>query len=284
MAKVWVKKGVLILSDRKCMKKILVLLFIAVIFAACGKDENSPYLYEVRIFENIYKYGQPSHEEMYEKYTYDENGKLMVKFTNHYYYQSESRYSEYIYYKYDGKNRKVEEKTSDRRIEFTYNDIDSVSEEKIYSELGLSDIVRYTYNDKRQLIRKDEVPVILSVGYYSLYSYVDNLLVRVDTYKTEDNSLFWSYTYEYDSKGNITKRISLESGERETSIDTYTYRYNADGSIAQKEVASTYPLGEQCIYSYEYNEDKSIKKVHLKFTNKPEERERTYYYVYSNEE
>lgn len=268
------------------MKNYLIFLFMVLAWASCSKnkDVKEPYLYEVRIFENIYKYGQPSYEEAYERYTYDENGKLIIKFTNYYYNQSESRYPRYTYYKYDDKNRKIEEKTSDRRTEFTYNDIDSISEEKIYSESGLSDIIRYTYNRKRQLIRKDEIPVILSIGYYSLYSYVENLLTRVDIYQIEDNSLFWSYKYEYDSRGNLTKRISLEEGERETSVDTYAYKYNNDGSIAQKEAGSTYPLREQCIYSYIYNDDKSVKKIHLKYIKTQEERDRTYYYVYSNEE
>lgn len=266
------------------MKNYLFFLFMVLACAACSKDAKEPYLYEVRIFENIYKYGQPSYEEAYERYTYDKNGNLIIKFTNYYYHQSGNRYPQYTYYKYDDKNRKIEEKTSDRRTEFTYNDIDSISEEKVYSESGLSDIIRYTYNEKRQLIRKDEIPIILSIGYYSLYSYVDNLLTRMDTYQIEDNSLFWSYKYEYDNRGNVTKKISLAAGERETSVDTYAYKYNNDGSIAQKEVGSTYPLGEQCTYSYVYNDDKSVKNIHLKYTNKPEERDRNYYYVYSNEE
>lgn len=269
------------------MKKILFLLAATAIFLGCSKDDDngddgaSKYT-QIKITENIYKYGKPFIEETFEIYTYDSNKNLIEKYSNPYYEQIEGRISETTTYKYDDQNRLIEERNGDERIEYSYNDRDLISEKKLYKESGLSKIYTYEYDDNKRIIKEIESDIWISndYGYISEYSY-NGKEVTIHVTNKEDGSFFWHTYQEYDDRGNLI--LEKYSNERVQDVISrkIIYEYNPDGTIKTKKISTSlvFDGSKFDVFDYTYNEDQTIHKIHISHTYKSGERERIYYYI-----
>lgn len=266
------------------MRKILFLLAATAIFLGCSKDDDngddgaSKYT-QIKITENIYKYGKPFIEETFEIYTYDSNKNLIEKYSNPYYEQIEGRISETTTYKYDDQNRLIEERNGDQRIEYFYNNIDSISERKLYKESGLSEIYTYEYDDSGRLIKEIRTRMgIKEHRYISEYSY-NGKEVIINVIK--DGSFFSATHQEYDDRGNLILETYSDERVQESINRKFIYEYNSDGSIKTKKQLAPYNFdgSKFDVFDYTYNEDQTIHKIHISHTYKSGERERIYYYI-----
>ncbi|MDR1593484.1 MAG: hypothetical protein LBS43_03220 [Prevotellaceae bacterium] len=161
------------------------------------------------------------------KYRYDANKRLSKKevssngrlFATHiYYYDANGNvnrkeikkkagtdiYDEEFEYKYDGKNRLVEE---------------------IHRDGTKFNRIEYKYNDKDQLIRRAEHNERGGITFETDYAYdeLDNLSSETSAYR--GNSTFnYSYVYEYDDQGNwINKRSLSDNKTFSLQIRVITY-------------------------------------------------------------
>jgi YD repeat-containing protein len=161
------------------------------------------------------------------KYRYDANKRLSKKevssngqllFTHIYYYDENGNvnkkeikkkpgydiYDEEFEYKYDEKNRLVEE---------------------IHHDGNKYNRIEYKYNDKDQLVRRAEHNERGGITYETDYTYdeLDNLSSETSAYR--GNSTFnYSYVYEYDSQGNwINKRSLSDNKTYSLQIRIITY-------------------------------------------------------------
>lgn len=244
------------------MKKLFFfLLVLPLVFMSCGSDNDDPenninYLYAIQIDRIDYKFGKP-----------DLTTKTRISYRifnkDGYVLSYDSIYVSWAgliphkaNFKYNGNNQIIEETRSGlskERIEYFYNSDGTLSEEKIYTENGISKIFKYTYKDG-VLIRKDEESI---VDYYHLYEYnTQGLLSKEYQYNKSDDKLFYSYIYEYDSKKNLIKKRNISPEGKEQIVIDYIYEYNNNGKVTQ--LTSKKLLGDIDVYKYNYNQETGL--------------------------
>ena len=262
------------------MKKLLFLLISILTFIACNKDENSKASLNLKIQivirEEIYnKNGELLDNSVMEEQYFNEKGLIVRKETS--YFQDVFIGRKYIFfsYKYDDKNRLIEIKETDSKIEFDYNDIDSVSEKRIYNSASAFNCYKYIYNEKRQLIEviltntRDE-----TFPFYKL-SYLGNLLIHKDRLNNCGN-ITQTFDYEYDSHNNLLKITKDYVESLAPMIETTEYTYNENGTIKTRKTDFEKE-------SYTYNPDKTIKEIKVQSTGYRIDLEIRRTYEYYNE-
>lgn len=276
------------------MKKILFILAILpmFLFVSCSSDEEGEarekYLSEIIVKEHKYSFGSAdTYGELYENYTYDSEGNLIKKKTNHYNSTVNSRVSREYTYKYDEKKRLVEKCdymhfALQKKYTYAYNNIDSISEMKVYDDDGdLDETWTYEYDDLKRLSKAtvSRKWVGRISGYIHNYSYSE-YKVTDTTYDLEDGTLFGITVDEYDSHGNLmsNKWTNGDTG-REVQQVGISYEYNPDGKISKQTSWSMLP--EYLTYKdYSYDKDGKLQKIHVSYSYKTEESDLIYEYIY----
>lgn len=266
------------------MKNKYYLLFIAMLFIvlfSCSDDDEKEivkdkYLSEITIQAIVYEYGRPSTNAVIGLYRYDINGNLVQK-------DSISRsfagiYLQYYTYRYNENNQLIEMKELDKRTDYFYDNAGLLIEEKIYGKYGINKIIKYSYKGNK-LYKQEESEAI--VNYYSIYEYDSKgLLDLKKKYRVDDNSLFYSYKYEYDLYDNLIKETTISSEGSEQIVKDYQYSYDEDGKIIQRTSKNLYGEIEE-IRDYMYDEQNRIneikyydeKKINIKYSD-------SYFYKY----
>lgn len=82
-------------------------------------------------------------------------------------------------------------------VEFEYNSNLKLSVKRFIDKDGISDIERFTYDNKGNLIRKDVDHKIERISFYEIYTYdLDNQLIKTERYYK--NKLDWTDEYRYE--------------------------------------------------------------------------------------
>lgn len=268
------------------MKNILFIsaLVLPILFSGCSKDDNeedekiSSQRKHIIIKETLYEYGQPSTYEVMEKQYYDEKGLLIRKETNYYSNIIKKRIPNYCTYKYDSKYRLIETKEPDERVELSYNDIDSVSEKKVYKDFGLYKHLIYKYDKTNKLIEVDELDPSSGLNYYHKLNYKGSIVNHRDTYD-KDHKLWWTFDYEYDSHNNLIKTTNINPEDGSAQVVTLCeYTYNSDSTIKSYRFKWGSSTEMDHLETYTYNPDKTIKEIHIQYGSY-DERHRIYEYI-----
>lgn len=279
------------------MKHLLILfsvLIFSTIFTSCSSDSNDDndkeqakkYPSEMAIKEYQWKFGEKSnYGEDYEKYTYDFDGKLIKKETNYYVVTLGDRLPRSYTYSYDNEGRLIEKNAYmigilQDKFKYTYNDFDSVAIMTDYNNEGtLTEEWTYSYNDQHRLIRADEINSIL-LAYVDDYSYSGNN-VTIISHEKKDGSLFGTTLYEYDDHYNLLKKTWTNGDTGRKDLEIWNeYEYNSNGKIA-KMISHDYVSKEDLTYkTYTYNNDGSIKSIHISYSFKNDQSDLDYTYTW----
>lgn len=276
------------------MKKVFPLLLLALlptfVFTACSSDDDNDneskdkYLSEIIVKEHEYNYGvADTYGKLYENYMYDSKGYLLKKKTNYYIPTANSRISGEYIYTYDNNNRVIERNDYQlSRLEYkyfySYNSIDSVSEMKKYTKDGdLSETWTYEYDNSKRLSKATVIG--LNSGYIHNYTY-SGYNITDTTYSIREKALFGITFNEYDSHGNLTSNTwtNGDTGKK-TQQKGITYEYNSNGKMTKSTSWSMLP--KNLTYKdYTYNEDGTLHKIHISYSNKTSESDLIYEYIY----
>ncbi len=270
------------------MKKLLLFLLVfPILLGSCSSDNDSEgpgntYLYATQIDRIDFKYGEPdltSRQRVLYR-IFNEAGYVQSYDSIHVSWVGPIPHK--ASYKYNDKNQIIEETRqglSKERIEYAYNSDGTLSEEKIYSEKGLNEIIKYTYNNGK-LVRKDDDNITIDVDYFHLYEYNSKGLLSLENQYNSDESLFYSYKYEYDTNNSLIKKTSISpEGKEQVQID-YVYKY--DGKGRATELISKKLNGDINITKYIYNFESGLLEKMDFFDGKTNEQEyyQEYKYIY----
>lgn len=274
------------------MKKYFLLAVgLAAMFnlGSCSSDDDDngtsgghgkKFLAEITVREYKWKFGDRSdYGEIYESYKYDSNGNLTE-------YENNSGIANYTYkYIYDDKNR-ITEKNEYRlyslnyKYKYQYNEIDSVSVMYQYNEKGsLTETHYYEYDNLRRLEKETRIVNYISNGYGNVdsYSYDGNVVTIIGT-NYEDGKLRYTKVLEYDSHKNLTKSTYTSTDDGKPSVTEYEYEYDSNGRISKS--TTPYYLIYKKYKEYTYNEDGTINKIHLSYSDNNEQSDLIYTYTW----
>lgn len=271
------------------MKKLLLFFFFALFVNSCSKSdsgsaENQLDGYKtVTVTEYSWKFGEKSsYGDLYEQFRYDDNGRLISKETN-YKNNLVGRIPHLYSYSYNEKGclvEQVESGLSWYKYKYTSNDIDSVATMQKYGKDGkLDEEWEYSYDNHRRLLQAKQVYAI-GICYVDDYSYSGNE-TRVVRHRLDNAELFGTTIYQYDAQNNLIRKIwiSGETGKEDLEIHN-EYVYNASGKI-QRKIIHEYLFPENVTYlDYSYNQDGSIKSIHVSYSWKNDQFDRDYEYEY----
>ncbi|MDR1581791.1 MAG: hypothetical protein LBS55_00785 [Prevotellaceae bacterium] len=161
------------------------------------------------------------------KYRYDANKRLSKKEIN-----SNGKFiaTHIFHYDVNGNINKKEIKKikrydiNDEEFEYKYDDKNRLVEE-IHLDGKKYNKIEYQYNDKNQLIRRVEYNERDGITYETDYTYdeLDNLSTEISAYRG-NNTFNYSYVYEYDNQGNwINKRSLSDDKTYSLQIRIITY-------------------------------------------------------------
>ena len=254
-----------------------------------NNDEDKKYLSEIRVTEHKVQFGSPSQSgELYESYKYNNKGKLVQKTTNYYHGGLDGRILNEYKYSYDERGKLIEYAEyqftllESKQI-YSYNSIDSISEMKKYNEDGdLIEVWSYEYNADNKLnkIIEKDVWVSSNYGYEHYYIYEANKIKKT-SYSLQDGNLFGTMIYEFDNEGNLTRETWINGEDNRSTIQkNIEYEYNSKGQITKK--SSSGILRDDITYlEYTYNDDGSISKINKSYSYKTEESVLIYEYIYT---
>lgn len=267
------------------MKKDIALLLGLVLglgFVSCSSndDENTngeKYIAEVAVTRYKWKSGIRSPQgTMYQLFKYNEKGQLI---SNEYLYEYSALYV------YDDKGMRIDlvDKTSGK-YEYEYNSMDRVSVMRKYDREGkLFRTHNYEYDYNNKLIKDIEYNRTVSdnIGIVRAYSYGENSDTVNATYL--GNGRFYDKNiHECDSHGNVVKHSFFNTEEGNAEIVEFINEYDSIGRL-QKRIGPIY-RGEKDVESveYSYNDDGTIKTLHIIIPEREEDFDLEYTYTYKN--
>ncbi len=252
-------------------------------------DSGKKYLAEVTVKEHSWKFGErTTYGEDYENYKYDAKGNLIEKETNYYISLLSGRNNYKYVYTYDDKNRLVEMNEYwfdflNYKYKYQYNEFDSVSVMLIYNKDGeLYTEYTYEYDGSKRLSKLTERDALSSsgYGYVRKYSYSGNSVTEVTT-MLKDGSPFGTKVWEYDSHHNLLKETwtNDETGKSTIQKDN-SYEYNSKGQLTKRTSKGYYFKDELSYRDYYYNEDGTIERIHLSYSFKDDKSDLIYTYTW----
>ena len=252
-------------------------------------DSGKKYLAEVTVKEHSWKFGERTTSgEDYENYKYDAKGNLIEKETNYYISLLSGRNNYKYVYTYDDKNRLVEMNEYwfdflNYKYKYQYNEFDSVSVMLIYNKDGeLYTEYTYEYDGSKRLSKLTERDALSSsgYGYVRKYSYSGNSVTEVTT-MLKDGSPFGTKVWEYDSHHNLLKETwtNDETGKSTIQKDN-SYEYNSKGQLTKRTSKGYYFKDELSYRDYYYNEDGTIERIHLSYSFKDDKSDLIYTYTW----
>lgn len=267
---------------------LLFIAFFSFFLCSCSKDDDNggdkvTKNKVVTITEYEWKFGEKSaYGELYAKYTYNELNKLVKKET-HYYNSVVGRIPNYYTYLYDDKGNLVEsikDGLSWYKHKYTTNSIDSIATMEEYNRDGkLVESWAYTYDDNKRLLQAKQT-YAYAIAYVDNYSYEGNL-VTVVRHRVDNNELYGTTYYEYDSHKNLLKKtwVNGDTGKKDLEIWN-EYSYNSNGSISKKTTHDYLNKTELKYEDYTYNPDGSIKSIHISYSWKNDQSDLDYTYSF----
>lgn len=272
-----------------------MLMALPLCFTACSSDNDDndsnenkgkKYLAEITVKEHQWKFGERSeYGDLYERFTYNEENLLIKLETNYYLSAVQSRIPKYTLYAYDERNRLVEKNEYElsllqNKYRYQYNEFDSVSVMQKYSKDGsLNETHTYEYDTNHRLIKDTEIVnyVRNDYGYIHTYTYSGNKVTEVIT-MFEDGSPFGTYVREYDSHKNLISSSYTSAQDGKTSISKYEYEYDSKGRISKS--TSPYSILYKRYKEYTYNDDGTINKIHLSYSDRNDQSDLIYTYTW----
>lgn len=278
---------------------VLFVLFLTVQSCNKGDDDDnsssnqSSYLESITVTEYEWKFGEVSKDgELYEKYTYNPQGKL-TKFTSNYYSSYwKGRIEDEDIYDYNEKGQLCQ-KTRYLNFGITKiiykcqcNEFDSIAKIEQYDKDGkLDKTFLYEYDSNKRLVKLTELqpPLVTSSiwSYVSEYTYTPNSKMEVkssfidEVEQEKKDTTVW----EYDAHNNLLEKYEIVKG-KEIIIENNTYEYDNSGRITRKTVRDRYLDNNFTYYDYFYNEDGTIDKIHVSFSFQSDQSDLVYTYVW----
>ncbi|MBR4327958.1 MAG: hypothetical protein IKP73_20770 [Bacteroidales bacterium] len=278
---------------------VLFVLFLTVQSCNKGDDDDnsssnqSSYLESITVTEYEWKFGEVSQDgELYEKYTYNPQGKL-TKFTSNYYSSYwKGRIEDEDIYDYNEKGQLCQ-KTRYLNFGITKiiykcqcNEFDSIAKIEQYDKDGkLDKTFSYEYDNAKRLIKLTELqpPLVTSSiwSYVSEYTYTPNLKMEVkssfidEVEQEKKDTTIWKY----DAHNNLLEKYEIVKG-KEIIIENNTYEYDNSGRITRKTVRDRYLDNNFTYYDYFYNEDGTIDKIHVSYSFQSDQSDLVYTYVW----
>lgn len=265
------------------MKTLLFLLTMLpmILSTSCfraGEDLGNKHLRRITVQEHEYKFGVVETDgRILEDYEYDSKGRLI----------KEEKNGDTSIYIYDNNNRIVERNDYgsmllDYKAFYSYNSIDSISKIIIYDDDGdLHETQTYEYDDvTRRLTKATVIDSWMAGDFGYIYNYTYSGYNITETkYFFRDQSLSGITLYEYDSHGNQTGNTwtNGKTGE-ETRQKEIVYEYNSKDQISKK-TSWTMSPDHSTYMEYTYNEDGTIHKIHVSYSNKADQADLIYQYV-----
>lgn len=251
-----------------------------------GGSEAKKYLAEIVVKEHEWKFGEKSTSgEDYERFIYDTNGRLTRKETN-YYNAIVGRIPHQYTYIYDDKGHLIEKNdymmsVLQDKYKYTYNSIDSVALMQDYNKDGkLSEEWEYSYDSQSRLIQAKETNGISTLRYVDDYTYSGNN-VTVTRHRIDNGKLFGTTLYEYDSHHNLVKKTWTNGDTGKKDIEVLNeYEYNSKGQISKLTKHEYYNKDDLSYRDYTYNEDGTIKSIHLSYSWKNDQSDLDYTYTW----
>ena len=267
------------------MKKILFYvtgIVLLTLFTACSKDDdqsnqNKTKCSQITIMEYQWKFGEVSnYGDLYEQYTYDNNGKLIKSETNHYINSTVGRLPEYSSFQYGDHNHLIERNDYKlslfvNKYKYTSNSIDSIATMDKYTEDGtLSESWTYTYDNQRRLIQAKQTYDII-IPYVDDYSYEGNN-VTVVRHRSDNGELFGTTLFEYDEHHNLLKETWINGDTGQKYLEIYNeYSYTSDGKISKITSHGYYSKNDLTYKEYTYNPDGTIHRIHISYSFKTDQ-------------
>lgn len=274
------------------MKKILFYvtgIVLLTLFTACSKDDdqsnqNKTKCSQITIMEYQWKFGEVSnYGDLYEQYTYDNNGKLIKSETNHYINSTVGRLPEYSSFQYGDHNHLIERNDYKlslfvNKYKYTSNSIDSIATMDKYTEDGtLSESWTYTYDNQRRLIQAKQTYDII-IPYVDDYSYEGNN-VTVVRHRSDNGELFGTTLFEYDEHHNLLKETWINGDTGQKYLEIYNeYSYTSDGKISKITSHGYYSKNDLTYKEYTYNPGGTIHRIHISYSFKTDQSNLDYTY------
>ncbi len=271
---------------------LLVILFS--IFISCSDNDDNivnsqkKYLAEITITEYPWKFGEKSNSGvLYEHYQYNSIGKLVSKETNHYDSYTVTRWNYKYKYNYDDNNcltSMIESQNGPLYntyiYKYTTNSFDSIATmDKYYESGGLMESWEYTYDNQKRLLQAKETYNSWRC-YVDDYSYEGNTITKVRHF-VDNDELFGTTVETYDNHNNLLTRkwINGETGKVDDQIFN-TYEYNSNGQLIKVTKRKYRTTSDFNYEDYTYNEDGSIKSIHLSYSYNAVQKDLDYTYTW----
>ena len=282
----------------KVEKSILMVLstvLLTLSFTSCSKEENDnnkpseKRLEKITVKEYEWKFGEKStYGELYEEFTYDENGNLVKFVENHYNSAVHGRIMETTTYTYDSQNRLIQENQSGLSkyvYKYQYNDQDLLIAKQEYNGKGaLTEEYQYDYDSQKRKTKEIEIhPSLTNFGYVRMYSYSGNKVTEVTT-MLSDGSPFGTMVWEYDTHNNLLTETWTNDEKKKTTVQKkFNYTYDANGRMKQI-IYNDYPdypaLATIKVQDFNYDEQGKISLIHVSYQNKNDQSDLEYTYSY----
>jgi YD repeat-containing protein len=270
-------------------------LFLIFTLSSCSSDDDNgdinngkKYLAEIVVKEHEWKFGErQQYGAVYERYTYNEKGKITKFETNYYIAVVKSRIPRSIVYSYDEKDRITEKNEYELSLlqykyKYEYNSFDSVSIMYEYSRDGsLNRTHKYEYDSNRRLSKETEIVNYMrnDYGYIHTYEYNGNTVI-ITQRMLDDGSLFGKTVNEYDSHNNIVKSSWTDGDTGKTTSSIYKYEYDSKGRVIKKTSPDGFGKNDEQYRDYSYNDDGSIHIIHLSNNHSDNQSDLEYTYTY----
>lgn len=145
-------------------------------------------------------------------------------------------------YRYDEKNRKIEETSHDGKGNFIYRTNFEFNGDKLASvetidsdEKTLVKIDKYTYDNNGNRVKEYSFRTADKLETVEDYTYNENNK-RTSWVLTQNNELKAKITFSYDEKGNLTESITSDSKDNQLEAVSYAYEYDTKGNWVKKTV------------------------------------------------
>ena len=101
------------------------------------------------------------------------------------------------------------------------------------------------------------------------------------TNRLDNGELFGTFIWEYDSHKNLLTEtwINGETG-KSTVQEDYSYEYNSKGQLTKRTSKGYYFKDELSYRDYYYNEDGTIERIHLSYSFKDDKSDLIYTYTW----
>lgn len=235
--------------------------------------ENFEYIYENgKMLQCLSKTDEESSKPDKIIYTYDENGNL-IKFEEKRGLDESGNpsYTRYETYEYD-ENGNVTKKelffdgVMNYRHTYEYDAKGNKTKETILNFENKTEEIIYTYDENGNLIKTFKPTEKYSLTNEYTYNDRGDVLsekIIQEMYETDfTQTVDKIYEYEYDEKGNITKKITKNLAQDSQTVEETTYNENGDVTRYHKVIDNiAHTLQET---EYEYFENGKIKKSNVK--------------------